>query len=100
MPVDVRLLGTIEVCADGIVPLLGGPKQRAVLADLALHAGQILPTAQLIDDLNVDTSTTGTRWAGRGQARADIGPGRGRWRRAAALQCVSGWPMTLNDERR
>jgi DNA-binding SARP family transcriptional activator len=51
MPMDVRLLGTVEVCADGIVPLLGGPKQRAVLADLALHAGQILPTAQLIDDL-------------------------------------------------
>ena len=38
MPVDVRLLGIVEVCADGIVPLLGGPKQRAVLADLALHA--------------------------------------------------------------
>jgi peptide/nickel transport system substrate-binding protein len=51
MPMDVRLLGTVEVCADGIVPLLGGPKQRAVLADLALHAGQIVPTAQLIDDL-------------------------------------------------
>ena len=51
MPMDVRLLGTVEVCADGIVPLLGGPKQRAVLADLALHAGQILPTTQLIDDL-------------------------------------------------
>jgi YVTN family beta-propeller protein len=51
MPVDVRLLGTIEVCADGIVPPLGGPKQRAVLADLALHAGQVVPTTQLIDDL-------------------------------------------------
>ena len=51
MPVDVRLLGTVEVCADGIVPPLGGPKQRAVLADLALHAGQVVPTTQLIDDL-------------------------------------------------
>jgi hypothetical protein len=50
-PVDVRLLGIVEVCADGIVPVLGGPKQRAVLADLALHAGQIVPTVQLIDDL-------------------------------------------------
>ena len=51
MPVDIRLLGTIEVCADGIVPLLGGPKQRAVLADLALHVGHAVATTQLIDDL-------------------------------------------------
>ena len=48
MPVDIRLLGTIEVCADGIVPLLGGPKQRAVLADLALHLGHAVATT-LID---------------------------------------------------
>jgi DNA-binding SARP family transcriptional activator len=30
---------------------LGGPKQRALLADLVLHAGTTVPTAQLIDDL-------------------------------------------------
>ena len=51
MPMDVRLLGAIEVCADGISLVLGGPKQRAVLADLALHVGQVVATAQLIDDL-------------------------------------------------
>jgi YVTN family beta-propeller protein len=46
-----RLLGVIDVGADGISVPLGGPRQRAVLADLALHAGQAVPTAQLIDDL-------------------------------------------------
>jgi YVTN family beta-propeller protein len=35
----------------GIALRLGGPRQRAVLGDLALHAGQAVPTAQLIDDL-------------------------------------------------
>ena len=48
---EVRLLGAIEAAADGVVPPLGGPKQRAVLADLALHAAQVVPTVQLIDDL-------------------------------------------------
>jgi YVTN family beta-propeller protein len=51
MPMEIRLLGEIEVSADGIRLPLGGPRQRAVLADLALHAGQAVPAVQLIDDL-------------------------------------------------
>ncbi len=48
---DFRLLGAIEFCADQVPLPIGGPRQRAVLADLALHAGQAVPTVQLIDDL-------------------------------------------------
>ena len=48
---DIRLLGAIEACADGISLPVGGPRQRAVLADLALHAGRAVPVVQLIDDL-------------------------------------------------
>ena len=48
---EFRLLGAIEVSADGVLLTLGGPRQRAVLADLALHAGQAIPAAQLVDDL-------------------------------------------------
>ncbi len=48
---EFKLLGTIEVSADGVVVPLGGPKQRAVLADLVLHAGHAVTTAQLIDDV-------------------------------------------------
>ena len=46
-----RLLGAIEFGWDGIPLPLGGPRQRAVLADLALHAGRPVPAVQLIDDL-------------------------------------------------
>jgi DNA-binding SARP family transcriptional activator len=45
------LLGAIEVSVDGTSLPLGGPRQRAVLADLALHVGRAVPTAQLIDDV-------------------------------------------------
>ena len=48
---DIRLLGVVEAGADGIPLPVGGPRQRAVLADLALHAGQAVPIGQLIDDL-------------------------------------------------
>jgi DNA-binding SARP family transcriptional activator len=51
MPMEFRLLGAIEVVADGSSVPLGGPRQRAVLADVAIHAGRVVPTAQLIDDL-------------------------------------------------
>jgi DNA-binding SARP family transcriptional activator/DNA-binding beta-propeller fold protein YncE len=52
--VDIRLLGVLEARSDraDAVPLpLGGPRQRAVLADLAWHVGQAVPVTQLIDDL-------------------------------------------------
>ena len=57
---EIRLLGAVEVYADGISLPLGGPRQRAVLADLALQAGQSW-RRRLIDDL----------WGGRppGSAR-------------------------------
>ena len=46
-----RLLGAVEVSADGTSLPLGGPRQRSVLADLALHVGRAVPTAQLIVDV-------------------------------------------------
>ena len=46
-----RLLGAIEVSTDRDPLALGGPRSRAVLADLALHAGETVPTAALIADL-------------------------------------------------
>jgi YVTN family beta-propeller protein len=48
---EIRLLGAVEASADGIALPLGGPRQRAVLADLALHAGQLIAADRLIDDL-------------------------------------------------
>ena len=48
---EIRLLGEIEASEDGIPLPLGGPRQRAVLADLALHAGHVVSAGQLVEDL-------------------------------------------------
>src|SRR5437763_8662139 len=48
---EVRILGPLEVW-DGEKPLqLGGQRQRAVLAILAIHAGEVVPSERLITDL-------------------------------------------------
>ena len=52
MTVDVRLLGSLEVWAgDALVPRMGGPKQRAVLAMLALQVGRVVSVDRLVDGL-------------------------------------------------
>ena len=48
---DFRLLGPLEVRADGRPLPLGGPKQRAVLAMLLLHAREVVSTDRLIDEI-------------------------------------------------
>ncbi len=48
---DFRILGPLEVW-DGDSPLqLGGQRQRAVLALLALHPGEVVPSERLITEL-------------------------------------------------
>jgi DNA-binding SARP family transcriptional activator len=48
---DYRILGVLEV-SDGDRELeLGGDKQRALLALLLLHAGEVVSTDRLIDEL-------------------------------------------------
>jgi DNA-binding SARP family transcriptional activator len=49
--VDFRLLGPLEVVADGRVLSLGGAKQRALLAALLLRASEVVSTDRLIDEL-------------------------------------------------
>jgi basic membrane lipoprotein Med (substrate-binding protein (PBP1-ABC) superfamily)/DNA-binding SARP family transcriptional activator len=44
-----RVLGTLEVVADGAAVDLGPPKQRALLAGLLLHVGEIVPVDRLIE---------------------------------------------------
>jgi DNA-binding SARP family transcriptional activator len=49
--VDYRILGPLEVVeANGPLPL-GGPKQRALLALLLLHANEVVSADSLIDRL-------------------------------------------------
>jgi YVTN family beta-propeller protein len=48
---EFRVLGPVEVSNGTGVLRLGGPKQRALLADLVLNAGTTVSTTRLIDDL-------------------------------------------------
>jgi WD40 repeat protein/DNA-binding SARP family transcriptional activator len=49
--VGFRVLGPLEVAAEGRPVPLGGPKQRAVLAHLLVRANTIVPADTLIDEV-------------------------------------------------
>jgi DNA-binding SARP family transcriptional activator len=48
---DFRILGPLEALQEGRVVMLGGSKQRALLALFLLHANETLSTDRLIDEL-------------------------------------------------
>src|SRR2546428_12262534 len=48
---DFRILGPLEVVADGQEVPLGGAKQRALLALLLLHPNRVVSRDRLIDEL-------------------------------------------------
>jgi DNA-binding SARP family transcriptional activator len=48
---EFRVLGPLEVRRDGEPVILGGAKQRALLAILLLRANQVVPAETLIDEL-------------------------------------------------
>ena len=48
---EFRILGPLEVSVGDSVLLLGGPKQRALLAHLILRANRVVPADVLIDEL-------------------------------------------------
>jgi DNA-binding SARP family transcriptional activator len=49
--VEYRILGPLEVLADGQPVSLGGSKQRALLVILLLHANEVVSRDRLIDEL-------------------------------------------------
>src|SRR5436305_4002163 len=51
-----RLLGPFAVERDGVALALGSPRQRALLALLALHAGETLSVDRLVDELWGETA--------------------------------------------
>jgi DNA-binding SARP family transcriptional activator len=48
---EFRILGPLEVWAEGVEVSLGGPKQRALLVLLLLHPTEVVPTDRLIEEL-------------------------------------------------
>jgi DNA-binding SARP family transcriptional activator len=49
--IEFRILGPLEVTRDGTPVVLGGPKQRALLAYLLLRRGEVVSTDRLVDEL-------------------------------------------------
>jgi YVTN family beta-propeller protein len=60
---EFRILGPLDVRVDGVAVSVGGPKQRALLALLLLHANQVVSRDRLIDQLVPDRA---------GKAAADV----------------------------
>jgi DNA-binding SARP family transcriptional activator len=54
MPIEFRILGSLEVGADGRALPLGSPKQRALLALLLVHANEVVSRDRLIEELWAD----------------------------------------------
>jgi DNA-binding SARP family transcriptional activator len=48
---EYRVLGPVEVLADGRPVVIGGPKPRSLLVLLLLNAGRVVPTTQVIEAL-------------------------------------------------
>jgi DNA-binding SARP family transcriptional activator len=48
---EFRILGSLEVLADGREVPLGGARQRAVLAILLLHRGEVVPVDRIAEEL-------------------------------------------------
>jgi DNA-binding SARP family transcriptional activator len=68
MPIRFRILGPLEVQADGGEVRLGGQKPRALLALLLLHPNEVVPADRLIDELWGGDS----REAGAGPLRVNV----------------------------
>jgi serine/threonine protein kinase/WD40 repeat protein/DNA-binding winged helix-turn-helix (wHTH) protein len=79
-PVEFRVLGALEVVEDGNGAVaLGGPKQRAILANLLLRANTVIPTEVLIDDVWGEEQPDAVRNSLQAHAshlRKALGPGR------------------------
>jgi YVTN family beta-propeller protein len=58
---EFRMLGPLEVSADGRAVEIGGPRQRALLAALLLRAGQAVPRDALIQELWGDSPPPGAQ---------------------------------------
>jgi DNA-binding SARP family transcriptional activator len=96
--VEFRILGPLEVRADGRPLALGGIKQRALLAALLLNAGRVVPADRLVEDLwgevPPDTATS-TLWVHVARLRKALDPGRARGTSRSAELLVTRAPGYL-----
>ena len=98
MTVDVRVLGAFEVSSGGRALALGGPKQRRLLALLALRAGSLVPVDEVVEVVWPDdppVSATATLQAYVSRLRALLGPELGLAPSQVIAGGAAGWSLSL-----
>jgi DNA-binding SARP family transcriptional activator/DNA-binding beta-propeller fold protein YncE len=98
---DFRVLGPLQVAANGAPLPLGGAKQRAVLALLLLHANEVVSTDRLIDELWGDSPPESAANMLQGYVshlRKMLEPGRGRGEHELLLSCAPGYMLRIRAD--
>ena len=91
---EFRILGPFEVLVDGRRVALGGDRQRAVLAVLLLHRGEIVSTDRIVDELWGDRApATATKTVQVYVSRLRKGLGNG-----ALVTRGGGYALEVGDE--
>jgi len=101
-PIALSVLGPIRAARGGLAVDLGGPRQRSVVARLAIARGHVVSTDRLIDDLwegEPPPKALATLQVHVSHLRRALEPGRPR--RSAATVLVSaapGYALALSDD--
>src|SRR5262249_58225914 len=98
---DFRVLGPLEVAANGTFLPLGGAKQRAVLALLLLHANEVVSTDRLIDELwggSPPESAANMLHGYVSHLRKLLEPGRARGEHELLVSRAPGYVLEIRDE--
>ena len=99
---DFRVLGPLEVAANGTRLPLGGAKQRAVLALLVLRANEVVSADRLIDDLWGESPPDSAANMLQGYVshlRKTLEPGRGRGEHELLVSRVPGYMLRVHGDR-
>lgn len=101
--VTLRILGPFELRLDGGEPVaLGGLRQRALLAILALRSGEVVATERIIDELwgeNPPSSSTHTIQVFVSRLRRALGPASDRLATVAPGYCLAVDDMEIDADR-
>jgi DNA-binding SARP family transcriptional activator len=98
---DFRVLGPLQVAANGTLLPLGGAKQRAVLALLLLHANEVVSIDRLIDEVWGDSPPDSAANMLQGYVshlRKTLEPGRSRGEHELLLSRAPGYVLRIRPD--
>jgi DNA-binding SARP family transcriptional activator/DNA-binding beta-propeller fold protein YncE len=98
---DFRVLGPLQVAANGVFLPLGGTKQRAVLALLVLHANEVVSADRFIDELWGDSPPKSAANMVQGYVshlRDVLEPGRARGEHELLVSRPPGYALQIRPE--